>query len=728
MKTAKQMQRKARTGEGEPGQDRHGPRSDVRVLGLYAHIDAGKTTTSEGILYHCGRIHRPGRVDDGNTQLDWMPQERQRGITITSAATSCRWGDHWLNLIDTPGHVDFCAEVVRSMRVIDGAVMVLCGVGGVEPQTESVWTLADREQLPRILFINMLDRPGSDASRALDEVSDQLSPGVLALQIPIGDGREFSGVVDLVNEEALIWDRDTGSPTVAPIPPEYAEQAAAARIGLVESVCEVDERALEQWLEHGDVESAVLRQAVRRATISGGYVPALCGSAMYHIGLQPLLDAIVAYLPAPSERSPARGVPLGEGECEGEWSTGGDNPLCATAFKIVIDRHVGHLTWVRVLSGQLAMGGTVLNPRCGAAERVSRIYRMHANKRERIQAAVPGDVVALVGVRSAVTGDTLCDPDRPRDLASLRFPQPVMKIALSAGSEDNPEQLDQALRRLCQEDPTLVHAFDTDTHEETLAGIGELHLEVAVDRLRTEFGVTAKMGPAQVAYREAVRRPAEETATYRHQSGGHGHFAQVRLRVEPLSRNGGVVFEDDSGTPGGPDLGRGRRPGVPTELRRDVELGVRETLAKGILAGYPVEDIKVTLVGGRYHAVDSCGLDFRIAGSMAVRRAARAARLALIEPVMQLDLAVPEEYLGAVMSDLGRRRSKVESVEPRDRMRHIAGEVPLDEARGYASRVRGLTQGRCTFMLEFRRYDFVPDSMTKAIVERRRAEGKIQER
>lgn len=728
MKTARQTGQMAGSGEREPDQGQHGSHSEVRVLGLYAHIDAGKTTTSEGILYHCGRIHRPGRVDDGNTQLDWMPQERQRGITITSAATSCRWEGHWLNLIDTPGHVDFCAEVVRSMRVIDGAVMVLCGVGGVEPQTESVWALADREQLPRILFVNKLDRPGSDVGRVLDEVREQLSPNVLMLQIPIGDGREFGGVVDLIGEQALIRVGDTGDFVVAAIPTEIAGQASAARRRLVESVCEADERALEQWLEQGDLEPAPLRQAVRRATISGGCVPALCGSALYHIGLQPLLDAMVAYLPSPLERSAARGISPSESQSNAEWPTDCRGPLCATAFKIMIDRHVGHLTWVRVLSGRLARGATVLIPRSGANERVSRIYRMHANKREQIEDAVAGDVVALVGVKSAVTGDTLCDPGHPLDLDGLRFPEPVMTIAVSTDSEDKPEQLDQALRRLCQEDPTLVHAYDTDTQEQTLAGIGELHLEVAVDRLRTEFGVIARSGPAQVAYREAVRRSAEETATYRHQSGGHGHFAQVSLRVEPLPQQGGVLFEDRSGAPGGPDVGRGRRPGVPAEFLRDVERGVRETLGKGILAGYPLGDVKVTVVGGRYHAVDSCGMDFRIAGSMAVRRAARAAGLTLLEPIMQLDMAVPEEYLGSVMSDLGRRRGNVESLEPRDRRRQIVAEVPLDEARGYASRIRSLTQGRCTFMLEFRRYDLVPEDRTKAIAERQREEGKIQER
>ena len=701
--------------------------SDTRVVGLFAHIDAGKTTTSEGILYHTGRIHRPGRVDDGNTQLDWMPQERQRGITITSAATSCQWRGHWINLIDTPGHVDFCAEAMRPMRVIDGAVVVLCGVGGVEPQTESVWALADQEEVPRIIFVNKLDRLGADLLRVVEGVRDRLAPRIAVVQMPIGAESGFRGLVDLVEGKALVWPSGEPDPEGVPVPAGLRDAVAASRAALVETVCEVDDKVLERWLDAGDVEPPALRRGIRRSTVAGKLVPVLGGSALQAIGLQPLLDAIVAYLPSPLERPVMRGVgpkhtrsPKGPTEIP--------PAMCAAVFKIVSDRHVGHLTWVRLLSGHVGTGDSVLIPRTGATERVSRIYRMHANKREQIQDAYPGDVVALVGIKSAGSGDTLCEPDHPIDLGTCQFPQPVMKVAVSMDDEDKADQLNKALRGLCEEDPSLIHAYDAETGEETLAGMGELHLEVAADRLQTEFGLAVTVGPVQIAYRETVRGSAEATGIYRHQSGGHGHFGKVRLRVEPLPRQAGVVFENRVGAPGGPDLGRGRRPGVPPGFLRFLELGVRETLSNGILAGYPVEDVRVTVVGGEYHAVDSCGMDFRIAGSMAARQAAHRAGLALLEPVMQVDVVVAEDHFGAVSSDLGRRRWQVESVEVRDTRRRIIGEVPLENVRGYASQLRSLTQGRCTLMLEFRRLDFVPAERTTDIIQRRQSEGKVPTR
>jgi len=696
----------------------------VRVMGFFAHVDAGKTTTSEGILYHTGRIHRVGRVDEGSTQLDWMTQERERGITITSAATTCTWGGHRINLIDTPGHVDFSAEVVRSIRIIDGAVMVLCGVGGVEPQTETVWMHADREGLSRLVFVNKLDRLGADFERVVGEIQDQLTPRAVVLQIPIGREGEFTGVVDLVEPRALVWREGADDPVVEPVPTSLETRVAAARSELVETVCERDESLLEQWVEQGEVDRKALQTALRRATVSGELVPVLCGSALHGIGLQPLLDAIAAYLPSPLDRPAVQ-----EAVPAGERPDGTGASLCAAAFKIVTDPYVGHLAWVRVFSGRLKAGEAVLNPRAGVRERVGRIYRMHADKREQRDHMAASDVVALAGVRSAITGDTLCDPEHPIELESFGFPEPVIMVALTPASDEEFDRLHRAVVRLCEEDPTLVAGHDPQTGEDTLAGMGELHLEIAADRLRTEFGVEPQVSLPQVAYRETVRRRRVATATYRKQTGGHGHYAQVRLRVEPLARGKGIVFENVALAPGGPsDRGRGRRVGVPAEYVRHVELGVRETLEKGILAGYPAADVKVTLLDGRFHSVDTCGMDFRIAGSMAARQAVRQARPGLLEPVMRLELGIGEEHLGGVTADLGRRRGRIQTVEMRGKTRHIAGEVPLAEVRGYASDLRSLTQGHCTFVLELRRYDLVPDDQAEAIVEQRRLEGKIPKR
>ena len=621
-------------------------------MGLFAHVDAGKTTTSEGMLYHTGRIHRVGRVDEGNTQLDWMAQERERGITITSAATTCGWRGHRINLIDTPGHVDFSAEVVRSMRIIDGAVIVVCGVGGVEAQTGTVWMHADGVGLPRVLFVNKLDRPGVDFGQVLEQIRDQLTPRAVALQLPIGSEKDFCGMVDLVNLRALVWREGVDSPLVEPVPISMEGRVDAARGVLLEAICETDEALLERWLEGEEPEREELQAALRRATLAGELVPVICGSALCGIGLQPLLDAVVDYLPSPLDRP---SVPE-----RGERSDGAGGALCAAAFKIVTDPYMGHLTWVRVFSGHLRVGEVVYNPRTDTRERVGRIFRMHADKREQMERMTASDVVALGGVRSAVTGDTLCDPEHPLELESFKFPEPVIAVALTPEEEGEFDRLDRAVKRLCEEDPTLVAGYDPQTGEEILAGMGELHLEVTVDRLRTEFGLTPQVSSPQVAYRETARRRTEAVATYRKQSGGHGHYAQVRLCVEPLEEGKGVVFENEAIAPGGPsDRGRGHRPGVPAEFARHVELGLREALEKGIIAGYPVADVRVTLMDGRFHSVDSCGMDFRIAGSMAVRQAMRQARTALLEPVMRADVSIGEEHFGAVTADLGRRRGRI---------------------------------------------------------------------
>lgn len=693
------------------------PIEKVRIIGIFAHVDAGKTTTSEAILYHSGRIHRTGNIDDGDTQLDWMEQERERGITITAAATACHWQGHRINLIDTPGHIDFTAEVVRSIRVIDSAVIVLCGVGGVEPQTESVWMHANRENLPRLIFINKLDRLGADLQRVLGEVRERLTPRAVPLQLPIGLEGDFTGVVDLIGQQALIWRDGADDTEVEPIPALMQERVAAARESLLDTICETDETLLEQRLAGHEPDTEALVAALRRATIASELVPVLCGASRKRFGVQPLLDAVVAYLPAPVDMPPTLGTVPGHAEEVIERPDDPAAPLCATAFKIVTDPHVGHLTWVRVFSGHLNVRETVYNPRADVEERVGRIYRMHANRREQVDHMAASDVVALVGVKSAITGDTLCDPAHPIELETFQFPEPVIAVALTPTSDKDRDKLRQAVTRLCTEDPTLIRCFDPETGEETLSGMGELHLEIAVDRLRTEFGLIAQVSPPQVSYRETVRQTVETTGTYKKQTGGHGHFGEAYLRIEPLERGEGIIFENEA---------------PPSEFPRDfvrpTELGVRDALGKGIIAGYPVTDVRVTLLGGKFHEVDSAAMDFQIAGSMAVRQAVRQARPALLEPIMRADINVGEEHMGAVVADIGRRRGSVNAMHMRGSMRNIDGEVPLSEARGYATDLRSLTQGRGTFTLEFRCYDFVPDSIAEQIIKQRREEGKIPKR
>jgi elongation factor G len=696
---------------------RGAPIEKVRIIGVFAHVDAGKTTTSEAILYHTGRIHRAGRVDDGDTQLDWMDQERERGITIMAAATACHWQGHRINLIDTPGHIDFSAEVVRSVRVIDGAVMILCGVGGVEPQTEAVWLHADRESVPRLLLVNKLDRSGADFDRVLAEVRERLTPNALPTQLPVGSEDTFTGVVDLLRNEALIWHDGAPGYRVEPVPMDMRDRVAEAREKLIDDICETDDDLLELRLDGIEPEIEALAAALRRAAISGRIVPVLCGATRHHIGVQPLLDSIVAYLPAPTDLRPIMGIVPGDGQEVTERVDDPDVPLCAAAFKIVTDPHVGHLTWVRVFSGLLRVGETVLNPRTGELERVGRIYRMHGTRREQVDHMGASDVVALVGVKSAITGDTLCDPDHPILLEGAEFPEPVTIVAVAPASELERDKLSQAIRQLCNEDPTLTSTLDPETGEQTLAGMGELHLEVAVERIRREYGLNPVVGRPQVSYRETVRRPSERVGSYKKQTGGRGHYAEVMLRVEPLQRGEGVVFENEA---------------PPAEFPRDfvrpTELGVLEALSKGIVGGYPVTDVRVTLLGGRFHEVDSAAMDFHIAGSMAVRSAVRDARPALLEPMMSLNMTVGEEHVGSVVGDLGRRRGSVRSMRVRGALRNVEGEAPLAETFGFATDLRSMTQGRGTFSLEFDRYDVVPDGLAKQIIKQRVADGKVPQR
>jgi len=683
------------------------PIADVRIIGIFAHVDAGKTTTSEAILYHTGRIHRAGDIDAGNTQLDWMDQERERGITIMSAATACHWRDHRINLIDTPGHIDFTAEVVRSIRVIDGAVMILCGVGGVEPQTEAVWGHADRQNLSRLIYINKLDRVGADFNRVLDEIHERLTPRALPVQLPIGIEDTFRGAVDLLTERALVWEKGDEAFTVVPVPDEMREDVRAVREALIDSICETDDGLLMQRLDGEEPELPALQAALRKATIEGLIVPVLCGASKQRVGVQPLLDAVVDYLPSPVDLPPTKGHRPGAEDEVVERPDAFDAPFCASAFKIMVDPYVGHLTWVRVFSGKVATGETVYNPRTGENERVGRIYRMHANHREQADSMAASDVVALVGMKSAVTGDTLCDPKDPIVLESYDFPEPVISVALAPSSNNERDKLYSAVRRLCDEDPTLIWKVISETGELTLSGMGELHLEIAVERLRREFGLAPKVSLPQVSYRETVQDAAQVVTTYRKQSGGHGHYARIELRVEPMGDDeDGVVFEDESSP-----------ADLPREFVRPVEMGIRHALEQGVIAGYPVTDIKVTLVDGDYHEVDSASIDFEIVGSMAVKEAIRRAAPALMEPIMGLDINVPEENLGGVVADIGRRRGIMHDMHVRGNFRNVDGEVPLAEARGYATELRSLTQGRGTFSLEFKRYEVLSDDLAQNVIE-----------
>ncbi len=694
------------------------PLSKVRIIGIFAHVDAGKTTTSEAILYYSGRIHRVGNIDDGDTQLDWMQQERERGITIMSAATACHWNGYRINLIDTPGHIDFTAEVVRSIRVIDGAVIILCGVGGVEPQTEAVWNHANRERLPRLIFINKLDRLGADFQRVLGEIRERLTNTAIPIMLPIGKEANYRGLVNLLTEETLVWSTDEDNPEIVPLPAEMAAEVAEAREVLIDAICETNDDLLMQRLEGEEPPLAQLKAALRAATIKEQLTPVLCGASRNHIGVQPLLDAIVAYLPAPVDKEPKQGRIPGKVGKITERPDDPAAPFCASAFKIVTDPHVGHLTWVRVFSGQLHVGEYVYNPRTEEEERVGRIYRMHANHREQVDSMSASDVVALVGMKSAITGDTLCDPAHPIMLETFDFPDPVIAVALAPSTVKEREKLHRAVKRLCDEDPTLIQKVDSETGELTLSGMGELHLEITVERLQTEFGLTPQVSSPQVSYRETVRRPAEVELIYRKQSGGHGHYAKVKLSIAPLGEGEeGIIFEDKSPP-----------ASLPRDFVRPIEMGARQALAKGVIAGYTLTDVKITLLDGDYHEVDSAAMDFEIAGSMAARKATRQAAPALLEPVMRLDINMPSEYMGTVVADLGRRRGVMNDMRMRNSYRNIDAEVPLSEARGYATDLRSMTKGRGTFTLEFNRYDLVPRETALEIIKERRAAGKIPER
>ena len=690
---------------------RTAPISKVRNIGIMAHIDAGKTTLTERILFYTGRNYKIGEVHEGAATMDWMEQEQERGITITSAATTCIWNDHTINIIDTPGHVDFTVEVERSLRVLDGAVAVFDGVAGVEPQSETVWRQADRYGVPRICFINKLDRTGADFYADVQSIIDRLGAKPLVMQLPIGTESDFTGVVDLVEMNATMWLDDLGQDwEIVEIPADLAERAAHYRSELVEAVAETDEELLEAFFENGDLTSEQIKEGVRKGTLNHLFTPVFCGSAFKNKGVQKLLDAIVAYLPSPSDLPAISGFKPGDEENELHRKADDSEPFSALAFKIMSDPHVGKLTYFRVYSGSMNKGDTIVNTTNGKKERVGRLLRMHANTREDIDSIFTGDIVAGVGLKTVKTGDTLSDTNNEIQLESMTFPAPVISVAIEPKTKTDEEKLSEALQKLAEEDPTFVVHSDEETGQTIIAGMGELHLEVLVDRLLREFRVDANVGKPQVAYRETLKRPIEKVdLKYAKQTGGKGQYAHVILDMEPTGPGGGFEFVDAV---------KGGR--VPREYIPSVGNGVADALDNGVLAGYPLVDLRVTLVDGSYHDVDSSEMAFRIAGSMALQEGARKAGVKLLEPVMEVEVTTPEDYMGEVIGDLNSRRGQIESMTDRSGVKVIKALVPLSEMFGYVGDLRSKTQGRANYSMQFNSYQDVPGSISEEIVASRR--------
>jgi len=690
------------------------PLSRTRNIGIMAHIDAGKTTLTERILYYTGRNYKIGEVHEGSATMDWMEQEQERGITITSAATTCIWHEHVINIIDTPGHVDFTVEVERALRVLDGAVAVFDGVAGVEPQSETVWRQADRYGVPRICFINKLDRTGADFYYDVDSIVQRLGAKPLVMQLPIGSEADFMGVVDLVEMKGHIWKGDDGRVwETIDIPDDLADQAASYREKLLETVAETSEELLDAYLETGELSTKQIHEGVRNGTIANDFTPVFCGSAFKNKGVQLLLDAIVAYLPSPADLPPIKGFQPGDEDVEMHRENNDADPFAALAFKIMSDPHVGKLTYFRVYSGHLAKGDTVLNTVTGQKERVGRILRMHANHREDVDDVFAGDIVAGIGFKNTTTGDTLSDEGNPVQLESMEFPAPVISVAIEPKTKSDDEKLSSSLHRLAEEDPTFLVRGDEETGQTIISGMGELHLEILVDRLLREFKVDATVGTPQVAYRETIRRGIEKVQ-YKHvkQTGGKGQYADVVINLEPTGPGGGYEFVDK--IKGG---------SVPREFIPSVDAGIEEALDQGILAGYPLVDVRAVLVDGSSHDVDSSEMAFKIAGSMVLQEAARKAGVKLLEPVMDVEVTTPEEYMGDVIGDLNSRRGKVEGMNQRGNSQVIKAQVPMSEMFGYATDLRSKTQGRATYSMHFNSYQDVPDSIADEIVAHRRGEA-----
>ncbi|HUF94739.1 MAG TPA: elongation factor G [Acidimicrobiia bacterium] len=690
------------------------PLSRTRNIGIMAHIDAGKTTLTERILYYTGRNYKIGEVHEGSATMDWMEQEQERGITITSAATTCIWHDHWINIIDTPGHVDFTVEVERALRILDGAVAVFDGVAGVEPQSETVWRQADRYGVPRICFINKLDRTGADFYFDVQSIIDRLGARPLVMQLPIGKEADFLGVVDLVEMEAHIWKGDDGKLwDTADIPADLTDQAAEYREKLIEAVAETSEELLESYLENGTLSNEEINRGVRDGTLARVFTPVFCGSAFKNKGVQLLLDAIVAYLPSPLDLPPVTGFKPGDEEVQLTRSADDSEPFSALAFKIMTDPHVGKLTYFRVYSGHAAKGDTVLNSVTGKKERIGRILRMHANNRQDIDDIFSGDIIAGIGFKNTTTGDTLSDVNESIQLESMEFPAPVISVAIEPKTKSDEEKLSESLHRLSEEDPTFLVRTDEETGQTIISGMGELHLEILVDRLLREFKVDATVGKPQVAYRETIRR-AVEKVSYKHvkQTGGRGQYGHVVIDLEPTGPGGGYEFVDK--------ITGGR---IPREYIPSVDAGIEEALDQGILAGYPLVDVRAILQDGSYHDVDSSEMAFKIAGSIAFQEAAKKAGVKLLEPIMDVEVTTPEDYMGEVIGDLNGRRGKVEGMTQRGNSQVIRAQVPMSEMFGYATDLRSKTQGRATYSMQFNSYQDVPESIATEIVALRRGEA-----
>jgi elongation factor G len=688
---------------------------NTRNIGIMAHIDAGKTTTTERILYYTGRTYKIGEVHEGAAVMDWMEQEQERGITITSAATTAQWKDHRINIIDTPGHVDFTVEVERSLRVLDGAIALFDSVAGVEPQSETVWRQADKYGVPRIAYINKMDRIGANFEQGVQTMIDRLGANPVPIQLPIGAESEFEGVIDLVAMKAIVYKDELGTEQdEVEIPERLAEEAVAAREHLLEEVSHYDDELLELILEEKEIGTALVKQAIRKATLSTKLTPVLCGSSFKNKGVQPLLDAVIDYLPSPLDVPAVTGSELVKGE-EGEREVtrkaDDSEPFAALAFKIMADPYVGKLTYFRVYSGKLEAGSRVLNVNSGRTERIGRILMMHANEREEVQEVYAGDIAAAVGIKQVITGDTLAAPDAPIKLENIEFPEPVIKVAVEPKTKVDQEKMSIALGRLAEEDPTFQVRSNEETGQTEISGMGELHLEVLVDRMKREFGVEANVGRPQVSYRETVRGTAEKVeGKFIRQSGGSGQYGVVYINLEPAPGEG---FDFVNKIKGG---------AIPSEFIPAVEKGVEEALENGVKAGYPMVDIRVTLVDGKYHDVDSSEIAFKVAGSIACKEAARRAKPVLLEPIFSVEVVSPEEFLGSVIGDLSSRRGRVEGQEPRGNALAIHARVPLSEMFGYATDLRSNTQGRANYTMQFEGYEEVPPNIAEKIVEQRTGE------
>ena len=686
----------------------------TRNIGIMAHIDAGKTTTTERILYYTGRSHKMGEVHEGAATMDWMEQEQERGITITSAATTCEWDDHRINIIDTPGHVDFTVEVERSLRVLDGAIALFDSVAGVEPQSETVWRQADKYKVPRIAYINKMDRIGANFAQGIQTMIDRLGAHPVPLQLPIGAESDFLGIVDLINMKAIVYNDDLGKEVlIQDIPEHMVDEANAAREVLLEEVSHYDDELVELILEDQEVPSELLVAAIRKATLDLRITPVLCGSSFKNKGVQPLLDAVIDFLPSPLDVPPVDGHEPVKGEEDRPAVRHADDsePFAALAFKIAADPFVGKLTYFRVYSGRLEAGSRVLNVTTGRTERIGRILMMHANDREDVQEVWSGDIAAAVGIKQVVTGDTLAAPDRPIKLENITFPEPVIKVAIEPKTKIDQEKMSVALGRLAEEDPTFQVQTNEETGQTEISGMGELHLEVLVDRMMREYKVDANVGRPQVSYRETVRGEAKKIeGRFVKQTGGSGQFGIVYIDIEPAPGEG---FDFINKIKGG---------SIPSEFIPAVEKGIEEALGNGVKAGYPVVDVRVTLVDGKYHDTDSSEIAFKVAGSLAFKEAAKRAKPVLLEPVFSVEVVTPEEYMGDVIGDLNRRRGRVEGMEPRGNAQVVSAHVPLSEMFGYATDVRSMTQGRATYTMQFDRYEEVPTNIAERVIEARTGE------